>query len=424
MNTASIPMPGALRWRVIHPLIDGDGSCTLIYDLERAAVLEVPQELRFHVAPALETGDLDDDLLSWLVNEDLLTFESRSAWGGGWDGAGLDAPGGWSLSAVHRFDDEVHARIGPATVGEVEETLESVFKQSLGVSRVHLLLDWGGAFPGAPLVEEMLVAAGRRAALVHQEMSFEIVLGARQVTHRVADFLATSPLHIRLRGGAFPARDGSPEELWSWEPSASAFFLLRGLTERTNVQCTLRGGARLFDLWTWAKRAGVRHLDAVRSEVFASGEVLSSAPGVREYRNDLSAVCAEMASELEAGRVPIDYRPLTRMVRRLMGSEARVEPASELELNADTATPCPACWARSLCNHSSLLTAPVGEEPQEPSPERCAVWLLEAEAALRLYHRLAHCDPMDVLRFLGDPARMPLDPLGRREELGAPKQPF
>ena len=80
MKTARIPMPGALRWRVMHPLIEGDGSCALIYDLERAAVLEVPEELRLHVAPALEVGDLDDDLLSWLVNEDLLSAEGWTGW--------------------------------------------------------------------------------------------------------------------------------------------------------------------------------------------------------------------------------------------------------------------------------------------------------------------------------------------------------
>ena len=80
--TPTIPMPGALRWREMYPLIDGDGSCSLIYDLERAAVLEVPEDLRFYVAPALETGDLDDGLLSWLVQEDLLTAENQAGWGG------------------------------------------------------------------------------------------------------------------------------------------------------------------------------------------------------------------------------------------------------------------------------------------------------------------------------------------------------
>ena len=69
MNTAIMPMPGALRWRALHPLIDEGGACSLIYDLERASVLEVPEELQLHVAPALETGDPDDDLLSWLVRD-------------------------------------------------------------------------------------------------------------------------------------------------------------------------------------------------------------------------------------------------------------------------------------------------------------------------------------------------------------------
>jgi hypothetical protein len=400
----------------MHPLIDGDGACTLIYDLERAAVLEVPQELQLHVAPALETGDLDDDLLSWLVNEDLLTTESWAGWGGSRDD-GSGVPGWWDLWAIHRFGDEVHARVHPTAEAEVESTLESVFKQSFGVSRVQLLLDWDGRFPGAPLVERVVIEAERLAASAHQEVSFELVLDAHEVTRPVAEFLAALPLHLRLHCGDLPAGDGFPEERWAWESRAAAVFLLRKLAERVNVQCSLDGGARLLDLWTWAKRAGVRHLDPVRSETFALADSLPPASRVLEYKKDLQAICDEMTAELAARRIPIDYRPLTRMVRRLMGSEACFEPESEL-------SPCCSCWARSVCNHSSLLAAPVGEAQQEPSPERCAVWLAEAEVALRLYHRLAQCDPRDVLRLLGDAARMPLDPLGPREDVGPPKQLF
>ena len=80
MQLTAMPMPGALRLRALHPLIDGDGSCSLIYDLERAAVVEVPEELQFHVAPALETGDLDEDLVGWLAGEDLLTSEGWNGW--------------------------------------------------------------------------------------------------------------------------------------------------------------------------------------------------------------------------------------------------------------------------------------------------------------------------------------------------------
>lgn len=80
MSTIGMPMPGALRWRALHPLIEEDGICSLIYDLERAAVLEVPEELQLHVATALETGDPDEDLLSWLVRNDLITAEGLAEW--------------------------------------------------------------------------------------------------------------------------------------------------------------------------------------------------------------------------------------------------------------------------------------------------------------------------------------------------------
>src|SRR6202035_5039494 len=150
MNTASMPMPGALRQRAIYPLIDGDGSCSLIYDLERAAVLGVPEELQFYVAPALETGDLDDDLLSWLVDEDLITSER---WGGG-DTREAAPPLGESggPGAICRRGSEIHARVDLATEESAAEAVEAVFKQGLGAPRITLHLSWEGRFPGASLL--------------------------------------------------------------------------------------------------------------------------------------------------------------------------------------------------------------------------------------------------------------------------------
>ncbi len=418
MNTARILMPGVLRWRVMHPLLDADGSCTLIYDLERASVLEVPEELRWHVVPALETGDLDDDLLSWLINEDLLSTESWVGWAGGLDRGPLDSGSWWSFWAIDRFDDEVHARVSPLTEGEVREVLESVFRQSVGVARVQLLLDWNGTFPGAPLVERVGVEARQMAALAGQEASFELVLDSRKVTPAAAAFLTSSPLHVRLRCGVFPALGVAPAEQQAWASATAPLLLLVVMMDRINVQCSLAGGARLLDLWSWAKRSRIRHLEAVYADLSALADTQLLTVEA-QYRHDLLAVGEEMASDLQARRIPVDYRPLTRMVRRLMGSEPRIEPESALDPDL---LPCRACWARSLCNHSTLLAASVGDDRCEPSPERCSLWLAEAEAALRLYHRLAQCDPLDVLRLFGDSERMPLDPLGRREDPGTPEQ--
>src|SRR3954454_20125849 len=112
LPNTTMPMPGALRLRALHPLIEGDGSCSLIYDLERAAVVEVPEELQFHIAPALETGDLDEGVLGWLTNEDLLTSEGSAGWTAFTEGAGAqELAGGWSMGAIYRLDDELHARI-------------------------------------------------------------------------------------------------------------------------------------------------------------------------------------------------------------------------------------------------------------------------------------------------------------------------
>jgi hypothetical protein len=393
-------------------------------------VLEVPEDLQFYVAPALETGDLDESLLSWLVQEDLLTTESPAGWGGGGAG-GLEASGCWDLGAVHRVDDQVCAHLGPCTEIEVAEVLEPVFKQSLGASRVQLCLSWPGRIPDVRVVQQILAEAGQHAAAAHQEISFQLSLGIRQITPVLAAYLASAPLRVQVLCEAFPER-ANAADLRTWEISASSLLLFDPLADRVTVRCILSGEARLLDLWDWARRLRLRHLDAIR---LPEGSL-------REYRHDLMAVCDEMGSELEARRSPIDYRPVTRIVRRLMGSEppdraltgggfawaAGSEPYPGLEgvpletWDGTEDDPCLRCWARNICNHSSLLTSTSPSDCQTPSGENCAIWLAEAEAALRLYHRLAHCDPISVVRFIEAPGQVPFDSF-RRGDLEAPKLP-
>lgn len=464
MQLTAMPMPGALRLRALHPLIDGDGSCSLIYDLERAAVVEVPEELQFHVAPALETGDLDEDLVGWLVAEDLLTSEGWNGWREEPEAVGtLETAGWWSVGAIYRLDDTIHARIGQPDEASALQALEQVFKHSLGTGRVRLHLDWGGAFPGRGLLERIVIQSRRLAGLSLQDVSCDLSLDASEVTPGIAGFLADLPVHVRLRCGSFPGSDelirlGGRVEAWRAEPAIR--LLVGRLAERLTVSCVL-DGARLLDLWEWAKRTGVRHLDAVRLE----DAVFSGKPQptrVREYRNDLLAVCDEMAGQLEAQSFPVDYKPLSRVVGRLRRSEPldlypgdgfTAFPVADLSrLDAlgspwmretdfwtgfqeetepaafqDEAEPsCQGCWARHVCNQSSFVASGFeGDDPQEPSEERCALWKTEVEVALRFYHRLAHTDPTQVLRFFEESSREPVSPpIGRREDLGHLKAPF
>jgi hypothetical protein len=446
----------------LHPLIDGDGSCSLIYDLERAAVLEVPVELQFHVASALETGEPDDDLLSWLVREDLITSEGWSAGRPELEPMGsLSAPGWWEPGAIYRQEDEVHARLDQLTEDAVSQAVELVFKQSFGAARVRLHVGWDGVFPGFALLERVVVEGGRQGKLLHQEVSYELVLDASEVTPAVAAFLADYPFQVVLRCGLFPQLSDPSATVEGWEPEPAVQLLLSRLGERVTVHCVLSEGARLFHLWSWAKQTGVRRLDVLYLE--GTDGTLT---GARDFRMDLVAVCDEMGSELEAQRLPLDFRPLTRIVRRLMRSEplARLqddgfagwnpvadiypprpdsmdsrlmpgvwlgldEPESDFGMSLDASAtdeiaadgfPCQGCWARYICSHSAMSAgAAEAEDGREPSEERCTVWRAEAESALRLYHRMAHADPLLVVRFFEEPSRVPDDPLSRRENLGS-----
>jgi hypothetical protein len=458
----TMPMPGALRLRALHPLIEGDGSCGLIYDLERAAVVEVPEELQFHVAPALETGDLDEALLGWLVNEDLMTGEGGLRWSEIPGMAGLEGARWWNLGAIYRLDDELHVRIDQAREEAALEVVGFVFRQGLSASRVKLHLSWGGAFPDRALLERIVVESSRLASRLGQEIGFELTLDAREVTAARAAFLAGYAFQVRLLCGSYPASPGgfyadSQGRGASWEAETAVRLLLETLGERLTV-CSVLDRGRLLDLWEWAKRRGVRRLDAM---VLEDGEVGDGAavPGrLREIRNDLMSICDEMADELAAQRLPVDFKPLTRIVDRLMRSEpldqAYGEPGSfpglmpmadacprsfldSLDLRPlpelpdalgeeDAADdPCPGCWARHVCGHSSYVTSSQdAEDARAASEERCALWRTEVEVALRFYHRLAHTDPLQVRQLFDESLREPAPAVSRREDLGHLRMPF
>jgi hypothetical protein len=464
----SVMIPEAVRMRDVYPLIEEDGSCSLIYDLERARVLDVPEELQGHVASSLDnTGDLDQILWDWLQAEDLLTAEGAT---GSEETEGMGGTSTlWSLGRVFRRDGEIQARIDNAARESALEALDFIFKQGLGASRVTLHLSWGGGFPATQLLEAIVVESSRRAAAARQEVRYELSLDSWVVTPAVATFLADYPLHVRLHCGSFPSveprvKPGAPaQEAQAWKLAEKGVRLLSGIAERVTVQCVLGGGARLSDLWAWAKDLGVRHLDPVRLE---DDDPLS--PELRRYRQDLLAIADEVCAGLSDPQPPIDCQPLSRVVGKLMRSEPfarpprlstetpwgsgdfgapheehekEVEPAlfSEMEhplgrgsaergegaAAESEAVSCFGCWARYLCSHSALPSSPVNSSAdcREPTEERCGFWRAEVEVGLRLSHRLAEADPLEALRLFDEP-EAPIDPLDRPDPLGAPKAPF
>lgn len=439
MSTASFHMPGALRMRDLVPLMDSGGSCSLVYDLERALIVEVPDEFQLHIALALETSEPDLDLWGWLVSEDLLTAEGKAA-------------------HLPRSDDEVHGLIVEGAEARALEALELVFRRGQGATRIKLHFDWVGGFPGNGLLERLVSEATRRAAVNGQEIGFELALDSSRVTSAVAGRLAGLQIGIRLRCGEVDHLGDRP-----WLLAEPAVLrLLRRHEERLVVQCVLGGNARLLDLWQWAKQIGIRHLDVIRLEP----EPLQPRALESEIRNDLLAICQEIYFELAQRRLPIDFQPVTRIVRRLMRSEPQLSLSEQPRLSPGLAVddfslsqlasvdarllsalawsssvegaqrslvregaglgdasdsgdseseggpgtfPCHGCWARQVCSHSAFVASPLrGEDPREPSEICCSYWKLEVESALRLYHKLAQIDPIQVLRFFEESVKLPV----------------
>jgi hypothetical protein len=479
MQRFGFALPGVSRLRTLQPLIDGDGACSLVYDVERAVVIEVPEELKHYAAPALESGNLDEELVGWLTSSDLLT--SEDSWG--LSGFGPDAARLDAAAAAPWGDEgdgeETHGWIDQQDAGAAIEAMERVWKRALGSPRIKLHLDWAGNVPAEDWLEKVVADARRRAAAAGQEVAFELALVPEQVTVEVARRLAAHPVHVRLRCGECDpqARVGTSQENRPWLPAEPAVKLLleqeRGIRPADaspsppppaspphfllpllpaslapplpptpallTVQCMLDGPARLIELWRWAKAIGVRRLDAIRLEESfpARSDHAWPAARIREYRQDLYAIHEETCAELEAGGSPVEFQPLIRIVRRLRRREAAATLAGrggELAARGDgrhfarvesldprllpehlwmrlegPSTPgapgsrCQSCWARQVCSHSAYVASALGkEDPRDPSRERCAVWAAEVEMAVRLCHRLAQVDAIQVMRFLGE----------------------
>lgn len=417
-------VPGSMRIRANQPLKDRGGACTLIYDLERGRLIDVPLDYHYHVAIALESGEFDEGLISWLFEEDLLTFE-----GAGDDRQPVAGPlwgveDGRGLGSVFLDGGELH--YDPGAGGPSGELLRTHLRPPAGMPMplvVHLTLGSGGARE----LEEEIAEAARSAAAVDREVRFEIAGRVTALTAGVTRLLSSrSDLRVRL-GCSLPGAGGAPaiprgHELRGWLES-----LARALGPRLSVHVVLARGNRLAELWSWAGEIGLERLDVTRAGASRWPEPYASAADDHLFHGDLAAVCDSMFESLEQGLPrPLLFEPVARVVRGLIaggapaagGYRALVQgddviwpPVAGLAV-AGPASPqpdlCAECWAQALCSRSVFVRRPevAPDKGSEPREDRCETWRREIEAALHFFRRLQQVDPEDLLGFPLDGLRV------------------
>lgn len=373
-------MPTNSRLRPVQPLRGRDGSCLLVYDLERALLVAVPEDYRWHVAQALENGDLDGDLLGWLAGEDLLTWKGRP---------GADQTS-WFASAAGRGrgarQEEIRCHPAEPSVQAVAIALDALIRRTEAGARIVLHLDAEGELGRPDAVRRAVTTARGVALATGRVVEFDLTTDGRGVGAPFARFLAEHGVTVRLttQGPAFD-------------------LFLRELPERLTFCPVLDSGDRLLDCWRDARVRGVRRLAPVKvADRPLSGLALFEAE-LRQYRHDLFEVADDLFAALAAGDTPLPvHEPLARVVHRhvagyppptglAVAMPARTDVPEGGHLGSGGLADCSACWAADLCSRNVLARPRPGD--RSPRADRCELWRAEVEVGLLLCHRLECLDP-------------------------------
>ena len=449
------------RLRDLHVVRDSDGLCSLIYDLERTFVIEVPESLRTAVGAALGLGlETSAELLDWLTDEDLLTSEPYRSRAQGTrpkvpqlTDISLDMSGSCNMGCVYCFEDDIGSRIGPMSEETAIASLDFAFAKAAESDHVALHFGSGEPLIRFDLLRSIVAHASRRAATLGKTVSYDLTTNATLVTDEIARFLRDHPFAVRVSCDG-PARlHDRFRPMRGGRPSYSAVqrglgFLLRDLPDRVTVNSVLCGGTRLHELWFWAKEIGLRHFHVIKVGTYESRDISLQEAELNDFRTDLEAICAEMFDELERGRRPIDFQPITKIVRRLMipepitrfcgvagsylgvASNGNVYPCfrhlgvdrhklgdiwngvddekrqaflGAEAADVDSRPVCRDCWARYLCGGGCYADSVVyGPDRLKPQEQHCPFWRTEIEVAMSFFDRLRVSDPANCLRLFGD----------------------
>ena len=460
MPKDSTKLRSELRLRVAHPLSGSDGQCEVIYDLERTFVIEVPPELRYRVAVAYNSGTFDDECEKWFQSEDLLTTAPYRAFVEGQNrrlppisDVSLDLAGSCNLGCGYCFEKDINSRIGRMSETTALAALEFAFQKSRDSKRISLHFGSGEPLIRFDMLQRIVSEALQRASMMGQEVTFELTTNATLVTEEVASFLQDHPFNVRVSCDGPPPLHNALRPFIGGKDSYSSverglLILLRYMPDRTTVNSVLSHESRLIDLWRWAKSLKIRHYHVIKVGAYLPSPMNLNESELSVFVEDLKTICDELSSDLAESRVPIDYQPITKMVRRLMipapitrfcgvansylgiASNGQIFPCfrhlglDEYKLGdvergiddgrrhqfldsvaseVDRRPICNSCWARYLCGGGCYADSTVyGPDKLKPQVQHCPFWRAEIEQAIRFYIRLLNTDPRYCMRLFGD----------------------
>jgi hypothetical protein len=417
----SILMPAGLRLRTVRPLADRDGCCTLLYDLERSILIDVPDGFHHHVAVALETGDLDEGLLAWLAEEDVLTFERRLA-AAGLEGSERGLEGGpdadpWAsplavrshvdlavgqvLFAPHR----VVARLQVDDERAILADLAALLGSRADAPPLTLLLGGDEPVRRFDVVRRVVAEARRHQRSTGREIAFELTLDPAAASSSVASLLAENRFEVRVAAGS------TADLAASGARRAGLRALLDRLPERVTVVARLASGDRLRDLWRWVQGAGVQRFEAFHFDAFEVDDAGRLATELRHFRGDLFDLCDDLYAALEQGcSLPI-YEPVARTVRRLTAGRPLLAEAGGGGGFLGQVTHGRVVPLLGGCS-ADALWAGGGDWSEAPSGgdgRALAFRRAEIEVALLFYGRLRAADATCLLGFPAEGPRPPFD---------------
>ncbi|HXZ00060.1 MAG TPA: radical SAM protein [Stellaceae bacterium] len=466
----------ARRMRAAHPLVDPDGFCRLIYDLERTFIIEVPPEFQARLASGVDTTTCDSSLGDWLIAKDLLTHEPHYGWGQGelppvpnLTDLSLDLSGNCNMGCTYCFEDAIGSRIGPMSDATATAAVDFAFAKAANAARISLHFGSGEPLIRFDLLRKIVSAANKRAAATKKAIVYDLTTNATLVTDEIATFLRDNPFSVRVSCDGPAALHDQFRPMRGGQASYPAVerglrLLLKHMPDRVTVNSVICGGTRLAEVWTWARGLDIRHFHVIKVGADGTRDINLRHTELSAFRADLQAICNEMAADLRAGRRPVDFQPITKVIRRLMipepitrfcgvagsylgvASNGQVYPCfRHLGLEAyhlgdvwqgvddgkrqsflgteaadvDSRPVCRACWARYLCGGGCYADSVVyGPDKRKPQEQHCPFWRLEIEAAIRFFDQLRREDPVLCLRLFGDSIEGAISKPAKSETLG------